>query len=393
MASRITKRTVDALKPGQIEWDADVKGFGVRRQRESRVYVVKARIAGRQRWLTIGRHGSPWTPETARREAKAILGAIAEGKDPTVAREAEKRRLSVGKLAEMFLAEHVEAKRKPRTLQSYRALLERLALPALGRLDVGTVSRADVARLHHSLKATPYQANRALAVLSKMFSWAERHGYRAEGTNPCRHIEKYREQSRERFLSADELGRLGLALEEAEASGTSPYVIAAIRLLIFTGARLSEILELRWENVDFERTILWLPDSKTGKKPIYVSAPALETLAGVPRIEGNPHVIAGHRAGAHLVNLQKPWRAVRQKAGLDDVRIHDLRHSFASVAAAGGASLPVIGKLLGHSQPGTTQKYAHLAADPLRAANEDVGRRISVAMQGGSNADVVPLRK
>jgi len=388
---KITKRSVEALKPGETLWDAEVKGFGVRRQRsEARTYLVKTRISGRQRWMTIGRHGSPWTVESARKKAKALLGQIADGDDVAADREADGRRLTVAELAERFMADHVEAKRKPRTVRAYRALLDRLALPALGKLDATTVARADIARLHLSLKATPYQANRCLAVLSKLFSWSERHGYRPEGANPCRHIEKYREQARERFLSDVELARLGKALAEAEAAGSDPYAVAAIRLLLFTGARLSEVLGMRWENVDIERAMVLLPDSKTGRKPLYLSAPALEVLAALPRVAGNPHVIVGAKSGTHREALQRPWRAIRARAGLDDVRLHDLRHSFASVAAAGGASLTMIGRLLGHSQAATTARYAHLAADPVRAANDAIGDTIAAAMKGNS-AEVVAL--
>ena len=231
------------------------------------------------------------------------------------------------------------------------------------------------------MRDKPYQANRVLALLSKFFNWCEKHGYRPDSSNPCRHIEKFKEQRRERFLSPLELARLGEALTEAETNDTtSPYVIAALRLLVLTGARLSEILTLKWSYVDYENNLLRLPDSKTGAKVIYVNAPALQILSDLPRLEGNPFVICGKREGARLINPQKPWRRIRKAAGLDDVRIHDLRHSFASVAAGSGQSLPVIGALLGHTQPQTTARYAHLAADPLRAASDAIGGRISDAM-------------
>ena len=217
--------------------------------------------------------------------------------------------------------------------------------------------------------------------MSKFFNWTEKNGFRPDGSNPCRHVEKYKETKRERFLSEAELAQLGEALREAETDkSASPWVIAAIRLLTLTGARLSEVLTLRWDYVDFERATIRLPDSKTGAKTLYLNAPALEVLSGIPRLEDNPHVICGERKGAHLVNLQKPWRRIRQAAGLGDVRIHDLRHSFASVAAAGGMSLPLIGALLGHSQPATTARYAHLSSDPLRAASDAIAGRIAGAM-------------
>lgn len=396
MASgKITKKTVDALRPGPRDvllWDNELKGFGARvRPNGTRFYVVKYRHKGRQRWVTIGRHGSPWAPEGARKRAKAILGDVADGEDPAIFRDQTKRDPTLADLAERFLVEHVEAKLKPSTAKGYRDFLERLTIPALGRLRVADVTHGDVARLHHALRATPYQANRVLAVLSKLFSWAEHHGYRADGSNPCRRIEKYRERKVERFLSEDELARLGKTLSNAEqAASENPYVVAAIRLLIFTGARIGEILGLRWEHVEFERAMLRIADSKTGAKVIYLSAPALDVLANLPRQEGNSHVICGTREGGRFVDLEKPWRRIRSQAKLEDVRLHDLRHSFASVGVSGGASLPVIGKLLGHTQPATTARYAHLSADPLRAANEAIGQSMAAALSGRSGT-IVPF--
>jgi len=380
---KITNRVVDALGPGQIVWDAGVTGFGVRCQRASKVYLLKVRVNGRQRWFTIGQHGSPWTPDTARNKAKQILGEIADRKDPAAAREVRREVTNLVDLAIVFLHEHVEPKRKQNTLVAYRDFLERLALPSLGHLSVIEISRADVARLHHSLRDTPYQANRVLAVLSKMLAWAEKMGYRPDGTNPCRHVERYPEHKHERFLSDAEMAQLADALTKSERNGSeSPYALAAIRLLFFTGARLREILTLQWSDVDFDKAMLRLPDSKTGSKLIYLSAPALETLSAIPKLEGNPYVICGRKPGSHWVALQRPWRRIRERAGLNDVRIHDLRHNFGAVAASGGLSLPIIGRLLGHNQPATTARYAHLSADPVRAANEAIGSHIAAAMRG-----------
>ncbi len=237
--------------------------------------------------------------------------------------------------------------------------------------------------LHHKLCDRPYQANRSLAVLSKMMNLAEQWGLRPDGTNPTRHVRKYRETKRERYLSTEELSRLGGTLTEAQAAETeSPFALAAIALLVLTGARLTEILTLRWAEVDLDRQVLRLPDSKTGAKTIYLNDAATSLLRRMPRLSGNPYVIAGGKKGAHLVNLQKAWRRIRAGADLNDVRIHDLRHSFASVAAGAGLSLPVIGKLLGHTQPVTTARYAHLAADPVRAASNLIGDEIVSAMNG-----------
>ena len=206
-------------------------------------------------------------------------------------------------------------------------------------------------------------------------------------------MEKFREKKRERYLSDEEMVRLAGVLAEAERAGTDwPEVIASIKLLIFTGCRLSEILTLRWDWVNFERKCLELPDSKTGAKLVHLSDPAVEVLNNIRRREANPHVIPGTKAGAHLVNLEKPWRRIRRRAGLEDLRLHDLRHTYASIAAGLGEGLPIIGRLLGHTQPATTARYAHLAADPLKAANERVGGALA-GMMNGESEDVISLKE
>jgi integrase len=242
---------------------------------------------------------------------------------------------------------------KPRTAEEYQFAVSRYICPVLGHHRIADLTRADVAQLHHQLRDRPYQANRSLAVLSKMMNLSEEWGLRPDGSNPCRHVKMYREEKRERYLTKDELRRLGAALADAERDGTeSPFAMVAVGLLILTGARLMEILTLRWEYIDFENEVLRLPDCKTGAKLIHLNEPAINLLRALPQMVGNPHVIAGKKDGASLVNLGKPWRRICAKAGLTDVRLHDLRHSFASVAVGSGMSLPMIGKLLGpHSQP------------------------------------------
>lgn len=318
-----------------------------------------------------------------------MLGEIAAGRDPAAERDKAKADKSLGVVLEQFMAEHVRPKLKPSTADGYQRVAKLYVLPALGRRLIGEVMRQDIARLHHEMHAKPYQANSTLAMLSKFFAWAEKHGLRPDGSNPCRHVDKYRENRRERFLGQAELGRLGDALRKAEQDKScSPWVIAAIRLLTFTGARRNEILSLRWEHVSEEHECLMLPDSKTGRKAIHLNAPALALMQSIPRMEGNPYVICGEKPGQHLVNLEKPWRRIRKAAKLDDVRLHDLRHSFASVAASGGQSLVVIGKMLGHSQPATAARYAHLGDDPVKAASDAVGRQIAAAMESRSGAIV-----
>jgi integrase len=387
MRAKITKRTVDALKPGPggaeaMVWDTEVKGFGVRVQRGgSRSYIVHYRVgSGRGaplRKVTIGKHGAPFTPETARSEAKRLLGLVEGGADPGADKIARKEAPTVADLAERFLAEHADAKRKTSTAAQYRRVLGLMILPALGKRKIVDIVRHDIAKLHHSLRSTPYQANRMLAVLSKMLNLAEQWGLRPDGSNPCRHVEKFKERKRERMLSPAELGRLGDALA---SYGGSPYAVAAVKLLVFTGARLGEILGLEWKWIDFERGEARLPDSKTGAKTLHLPPPALAVLAELPRLDGNPHVVIGGKPGAALVNLEKPWRAIRAVAGLDDVRLHDLRHAFASVAASSGMGLPIIGKMLGHTQAATTHRYAHLASDPVKAAAAAVAGKIAAAM-------------
>jgi integrase len=385
MRGKITIRSVNALRPGETLSDTELAGFEVRARARTKTYRIRYRVgrgrAAPQRPYTIGRHGSPWTPETARKEAMKLLGQVAQGKDPAGTKAAEKAAPTVTELAEQFMTEHAEAKRKARTAREYRRLLDHVVLPAIGKRKIADVTRRDIAKFHHARRETPIEANRALAVTSTLFNFAERIGYRPDGSNPCRHVEKYPQRHRERFLSADELARLGDALAVYEGS---PYAVAAVKLLVFTGARLGEILGLRWEWIDFERGEARLPDSKTGAKTVHFPPPALAALSELPRIEGNPHVIVGRVPGAALVNLDKPWRAIRKHAGLDDVRLHDLRHAFASIAASSGMGLPIIGKMLGHTQAATTNRYAHLASDPVKAAAAAVAGKIAAAMAGGS---------
>lgn len=375
---RITLTVVGTLPAGTTVWDTDVRGFCARRQRSSTVsYLVKTRVGGQIRWYTIGRHGQPWTPETARKRALKILA------DPDAV-DAEKAQAQADRFAdatEQFFATH-GPKLKPRSLEEYQRLNRMYLLPTFGRMMLADISRAHVAKAHAAWRQHPRAANHALSVLSKIMSWCEDQGLRPANSNPCRRIDRYPENRRERFLTREELGRLGVALDRAEADGLADfYVVAALRLLILTGARLSEILTLKWSYIDRERQMIFLPDSKTGQKPIALNDAALAVLDALPRLAGNPYVIAGQREGRHLVNLQKPWRAIRKLAGLDEVRIHDLRHTFASVAVASGGSLPVIGRQLGHSQPQTTQRYAHLADDPVRRLTQLTGNTIAAALK------------
>lgn len=393
----ITKRYVDAATPGR-HYDGKLAGFGLYvGGTGAKSYFLEYRPGrGRgvaKRRMSIGKHGQPWTVEQARGEAMRLLGLVKAGGDPLAAREASAVSTRCGDLFDSWLAE-IAAKRKPRTAHDYRRLVDRHAKPAFAALDVIALSRKDIAKLHHAMSGTPAEANHLLRVLSSFFTWVERHGYRGDNSNPCRLVTKYREVKRDRFLSPRELGRLARVLAVAErCRAVTPWQAGLFRLLALTGARLGEWLGARWEWVDLERGELRLPDSKTGAKVVHLNAPAREVLASLPRVTGNPHVIVGAKRGAALVNAEKPWRRVRKAALLRDVRLHDLRHSHASVAVAGNLSLHLVGALLGHSQPATTARYAHLAADPVKAASELVGQRLADTMRRQPGGTLVPLRQ
>jgi integrase len=396
MASRITKALVDRMRPGDQHWDSELKGFGVRCQGSIPSFMLKTRVNGRQRWMQIGKHGSPWTVETARREALRLLSAAQHGTDlvkeqqqaTSIALVEAANTLTFADLAARYLTEH-GPKLKPRTREEYARLVKNTLTPRFAAHSMTAITKSDISQLHSSLAATPRKANFAIAVLSAIFNWSQAQNLVPEGSaNPCIKLKKYKESSRERYLNKDEIAHLFAVLDDIDrAEGTPLSATTAIRLLLLTGARLNEVLTLKWVYVDIERTSLWLPDSKTGKKAIHLNPQALEILARAERVSGNPYVIPGEQPKAHLVNLQKPWRRIRAMAGLDDVRIHDLRHSYASIAINAGASLSMVGKLLGHRQPQTTMRYAHLADDPLRDLNNRIGASIAKAASSKSDAD------
>jgi integrase len=407
---RISKSTVDSLfcsgrKDRDIVWDDKLKGFGVIVYPTGlKTYVAQYRKDGRSHRVVIGKHGR-LTPDEARKEAKALLGDVEKGANPAFERRTKREAPTLDKVAEGFLA-YAFAKKKTGTARGYDNALRLHILPQLGTKRLTKITHADVESLHASMSERRPQANRTLAVLSAVWSWAARHRHVDAASNPTKGVEKYRESARERYLTKDELLRLSDALTAAETTGL-PYSVdesnpkakhapkpenrrrkfdrhsvAAIRLLTLTGARLREILDAKWEHVDLERGMIFLPDSKTGRKPIYLSAAAAAILSALPRTDGNPYVIPGEKTGQPRADLKRPWDAICEVAGLDGVRLHDLRHSFASVGAGASLGLPIIGKLLGHSQPSTTQRYAHLDADPMRRAVETIGSTIAAAMAG-----------
>ena len=371
----ITGRTVERLPAGgadAIYWDRELAGFGVRVYPSGRkVYVVQSRAQGSPRRITLGAHGA-LTAGQARKRAAGIIDRIKRGEDTRALRACAET--TVADLAARYLSAHVAANCNAHTAGIYRGSLDNHILPALGALPLGSVERAHVAALHYRLRATPRAANRALMVLAKMFSLAAAWGLVPEGSNPCRAVRRYRERKRERFLSRDEYRRLGATLAEAEAGGhASPYAIAALRLLLLTGCRLNEILTLRWDDVDRTTGEFRLRDGKTGARMVPLTPAAEAVLAEIARVPHNPWIIVGKAPGTHLATITGEWYRVRAQAGLDDVRIHDLRHSFASRALAAGESLSMIGRLLGHTDLQSTARYAHLEREREKLSAVRVG--------------------
>tara|TARA_R110000868_G_scaffold363626_1_gene625970 strand:- start:6265 stop:7431 length:1167 start_codon:yes stop_codon:yes gene_type:complete len=383
---KLTKRFVDQVEPETKDvtyWDDELRGFGLRVWPSGRkVYIATTRVKGRLRKVTIGPHG-PTTPEKARVKAHQIISEAKAGNDPVKEMDQTRKSPTMKDLGERFLKDYVAVRCKASTQYEYRRSVELFINPKIGTRKASDIERKDIAELHHNMRDVPYQANRTLGVLSKMFNLAEVWGLRPDHSNPCLHVKKFPEQKRERFLSPEEYAALGKTLNEIEIDGSETRsAINAIRLLMLTGCRLGEIMTLKWDYVDMRAREFRLPDSKTGAKIVHFGDAVAKILKEIERIEGNPWVITGKLEGARLTDLQHPWRRIRARAGLPDLRIHDLRHSYASGALALGEGLPMIGKLLGHTQIQTTARYAHLANDPIKAAAGKVSDFIASVATG-----------
>ena len=391
----LSNRAVDSLPAegrDRIFWDRELPGFGVRVYRSGRkVYVAQSRSRGVPRRVTLGTHGELTTTQ-ARLRAGQVIDRIKGGAEPIP--PPAQAGAAIADLAARYLSAHVAQNCNAHTAGIYRGSLENHILPALGMMPLAMVETAHVAALHYRLRETPRAANRALSVLSKMFSLAAAWGLVADGTNPCRGVRKYKEKKRERFLTREEYRRLGMALVEAEAEAeagvegaVSPYAIAALRLLVLTGCRLNEILTLRWDDVDHTAGEFRLRDGKTGARMVPLTPTAETVLAGIARVQGNPWIIVGKKPGTHLSTITADWYRLRAHAGLDDVRIHDLRHSYASRALAAGESLSMIGKLLGHADIQSTARYAHLARETERLSAARVGGSIGADIGAEGSAE------
>jgi integrase len=406
---RITKQLVDSSEPHTktyFIWDTDVKGFALKVSiAGKKTYICEYRTAGGRagfkRRFTIGRHGSPWTAETARDEARKLLGSVAHGEDPATAKQSLKRRMTISELCDQY-AKHGCPLKKASTLATDVGRIKRHIVPLIGKRFVEDITRGDVMKFMQDItngstkldektrrrgrsivRGGKGTASRTVGLLGAIFTYAM--SCEIVEHNPCRGIKRFPDRKCMRFLSQQEIIRLGKALQKAAEDGENLKAVAIIKLLTFTGARKGEIEQLKWFEVDLDKHFLRFADSKTGQKIIPINQAAVAVLAAQKPREGNPFVFPADRSDGFFEGLPKIWRRVRKEARLEDVRIHDLRHSFASVAVAGGASLPIIAALLGHKDIATTQRYAHLSADPLRAASQAVADAIAQALEGNPN--------
>jgi integrase len=425
---KLTKPVVDSLELREsdyVKWCGKLTGFGCRvRPTGRKSFIVQYDFGGRSgvtRKVTIGSYGKI-TVGQAREKAEEILAKVQLGEDVAAAKSKLRSVPTMTALCDEYLAEGCEHK-KQSTISTDNGRIERHIKPLLGRYLVTEVTKSNITKFVNDVAkgktATDQRtgkhgraivtggkgtATRTLRLLGAIFSFAIDQGYIE--TNPRTGVKGFADNKSERFLSPDELRRLGDTLKLAESDGLpwkfndgkltkhrplnaenqreqiDPFAIAAIRLLLLTGCRAGEILNLRWCDVDFERSCLNLPDSKTGRKAVTLGAPALQILAKLPRVDDNPYVIAGKKPGKQRSDLKRPWKRAVEHAALKGLRIHDLRHSFASVGAASGMGLFIVGKLLGHASPSTTQRYAHLGDDPLKVAAESISSSIFDALDG-----------
>ncbi|WP_287137916.1 site-specific integrase [Mesorhizobium sp.] len=386
-------------------FDEDLAGFGFYRTPGNiGTFFAEFRpiAGGSKKRLKLGRIGTLKANE-AREAARRAIANAALGKDLAKDRTDERASVTVKTLVSKYIEEYVAANKKPSSAEFYRIMLRKHIDPRLGTTKATALTRIDVQRAHAAMsKIARISANRSMKLLSAAYGWGGKNGYVPEGMNPASGVDLNKEEGRERFLTADEMMRLGDAMREAETVGLEvkagdakhapkgqrvkmhPAVTGAVRLIMLTGCRLREILHLRWSEVDIDRGLAFLPDSKTGKKTVLLSAAAVAVLREMPRI--GRYVVAGDSAGTEnekpRSDLKRPWAAICKRAHLEGLHLHDLRHSFASVGAWSGLGLPVIGKLLGHADSKTTQRYAHIADDAARRGADVIANQIADAIGG-----------
>lgn len=390
MTEKISDKLVKALLPpatgNRIAYDHEIKGFGVRITAAGvRSFVINYRAGGRERRLTIGQYPT-WSVTAARAEAQTLRRRIDLGRDPMRERHDEHAAPTVADLSRDYLERHAVKKRSRRDDE---AMIKNDILPRLGKMKVGDVRHADVDRLHREItKRAPIRANRVVACLSKMFSLAQKWDWRSD--NPVRGIERNPEERRNRHLSTEEIARLADALNQCPESASAN----AVKILMLTGARRGEVLGAQWDEFDFEVGVWTKPSAHTKQKRehrVPLSAPTLQLLHRMRENATGDYLFPGPR-GAPLTDIKRFWASICKAAEITNFRVHDLRHTYASLLASAGLSLPIIGALLGHTQAQTTQRYAHFFDDPLRQATERVG---AVVTAGGSDheSNVLPLKR
>lgn len=372
LTEKIVKDTPPPAKGSRIKYDAEVKGFGVRvTSRGTRSFILNYWFQGRERRITIGQFPA-WTVAAARDEAKRIRRDIDLGSDPLGIRTELRDAPTVGDLCDRYIGEHLPRKRESSRRNDLSIIL-RIIRPELGAEKVADIRFRDIDQLHQKHRKTPYAANRIVALLSKMFNLAIRWEWRTD--NPARGIERFSEESKIRFLDLDEIRRL---LQACDDHGNQ-VAANAVRFLLLTGCRRGEALGATWDQFDLERAEWIKPSSHTKQKRTHrapLSDDAVALLREMRRQSNGDFVFPGRFEGSSLTDLKKSWASIRRRAGLNDVRLHDLRHTYASILASSGTSLPIIGALLGHTQPSTTAKYSHFYDDPLREATSRVSNLI-----------------
>jgi integrase len=391
--AKVTKRTVDALKPvpdrDSLLWDDELPGFGVRcRPSGAKTYFLKYRThGGRQRWLTLGRHG-PLTPERAREKALHEKAAIGDGDDPSGARQKKRRENTVAAIADRYVREHVKAHNRESTAAEVARIVEKRIKPGLGAIKITDLTRSDIKAWHQGMSARPYEANRALAYCSRMLSLAAT-DWELREDNPCIGVKRFPEHARERFFTDDELAKIGAALSTAEAEGSEvPGFILLVRLLATTGMRLGEALALTWPNVDLPGRAIRLPAAKTkgGARTVHLGAAAVAILDAIKERDGYVIHGLGPIKALPVSTAEKAWQRLRERAGIPDGRLHDLRHTAGTFAALAGANAFAVRDLLGHRTLAMTGRYVERAADMVRATADAVSSRVAAALNAGSTA-------
>jgi integrase len=375
------------------EFDSQAPGYFLRATPAGVVtHNAQARVAGRKLKITLGYQTEGMSVVDGRELARLALADLREGRDPALERRARQQAaiaagITVAAFAETWMATYVRLKLKAKTAADYEQQLRRHILPAVGHRPLADLSFTDANALHVKMERTPRAANYTIATLGGMMEHAIKAGLRSD--NPCRQVTNYPERRRERFLSRREFALAIEAIEGAAGEGAiSTAAGAALKFALYSGARRSEICATRWGYVDWDRRLVRLPDSKANTpRTIHLNAQALAVLRGLPR----SGVLV---FGGKLRWLTAAWETVRARCGLDDVRLHDCRHSFASLALGAGVPLAMVGKLLGHRRASTTERYAHLAADDVAAANDAVGEALAVAIApGGSVVKLATKRR